>query len=440
MQDLVRATLAELQSTSKLSKRDGGPVTGWELNGLAIGDESVKHPKVRELLSRLYYRQGSKGWLLSRSLCFLVSGSTIPTVLGENPYEDMYTMFKKSNGIDAPFVGNMATRHGSREEDNVVQRLSEKLGGKRIFELGSVMINDKSLCGLVVGIDDPPNPMEMRQLNALAYIIDKVSASPDGLTEDGELVEIKCPVWRMPDPTCVPKHYRAQLNMEMEMCDAESVIFVEYVPAGGVRHGFEDAEERAKKDKIKETMCVTRVRRQRGWLLRRAERVAWYIEQVLLHREVDPGWYDRMKAWEAYERWCMRQVDVIMDAMKDDESMHPLFRYLCGPKSMRMTHEEKLLLLMDRCNMATVTRPCKPPCIQAMLDERDELGITPAIVPFDYMPHTLLLQSRCLALGKASVPINRTALCRGEPIIVEDNHHAKIARAIHYGAVQFTNM
>ena len=64
-----------------------------------------------------------------------------------------------------------------------------------------------------------------------------LAASPDGVTLSGKLVEIKCPWRREVVPGQVPHHYEAQVQVQMEVCDIDETLFVQYKPACLTRSG-----------------------------------------------------------------------------------------------------------------------------------------------------------------------------------------------------------
>jgi putative phage-type endonuclease len=59
-----------------------------------------------------------------------------------------------------------------------------------------------------------------------------LAASPDGVTCSGKLMEIKCPLKRAIQPGTVPGHYWPQIQVQMEVCDVDQTVFVQYKPAG----------------------------------------------------------------------------------------------------------------------------------------------------------------------------------------------------------------
>lgn len=56
-----------------------------------------------------------------------------------------------------------------------------------------------------------------------------LGGSPDGITESGKLLEIKCPMMREIKDE-VPVHYMPQLQLLMEILDLESCDFIQYKP------------------------------------------------------------------------------------------------------------------------------------------------------------------------------------------------------------------
>ena len=54
-----------------------------------------------------------------------------------------------------------------------------------------------------------------------------LAASPDGITPDGIMLEIKCPKSRKIDEKCVPLHYWTQTQIQMETCDLDFCDFFE---------------------------------------------------------------------------------------------------------------------------------------------------------------------------------------------------------------------
>jgi putative phage-type endonuclease len=157
------------------------------------------HPNVKALIEREYAAQKSEEWLALRGN--LLTASDAATAIGVNKYETPDELLLKKCGLGPRFMGNSATRHGEKYEDEA-RILYEQRHGEVVHELGLV-----------------PHPVH-----------NFLGGSPDGVTESGKLVEIKCPPQRAILPE-VPQHYFPQLQMCMEILDLEEADFIEYKPA-----------------------------------------------------------------------------------------------------------------------------------------------------------------------------------------------------------------
>jgi hypothetical protein len=93
-----------------------------------------------------------------------------------------------------------------------------------------------------------------------------LGASPDGVTEDGLLIEIKCPLTRKIEKK-VPSYYLPQVQLQLEITDLEECDFVQYRPGPP------------------EEYVVVRVKRDREWFQRHlpAMRIAW--DRIVKGRE-----------------------------------------------------------------------------------------------------------------------------------------------------------
>jgi len=158
------------------------------------------HPNVKALLEIEFAAQKSQEWLALRGN--MLTASDAATALGVNKYETPDGLLLKKCGRGVPFFGNSATKHGELYE-NEARILYEQRHGEVCHDLG--------LC---------PHPK-----------YDWLGGSPDGVTESGKLVEIKCPPMRQIVPGEVPRHYLPQLQLCMQILDLEEADFIEYKPA-----------------------------------------------------------------------------------------------------------------------------------------------------------------------------------------------------------------
>ena len=94
-----------------------------------------------------------------------------------------------------------------------------------------------------------------------------LGGSPDGITESGKLIEIKCPLRR--DITSeVPKHYVPQVQLLMEILDLEVCDFIQYDPRT-----------------TPPIFVVTRLNRDREWFARSLPVMEKFWNDVLERRK-----------------------------------------------------------------------------------------------------------------------------------------------------------
>ncbi len=156
---------------------------------------------VAKLLARKGPEQRTTEWFKARRE--KLTGSIIASIIGCNKYQSAAKAMLLKVGIEE-FRGNIACAHGTKLEP-VACKQYEK-------ETGKVLI--KQDLGLIAHPDE-----------------DYIAASPDGVTEDGILLEIKCPFRRRIIPGFVPAHYMPQLQVLMHCLELKVAHYYEYIPA-----------------------------------------------------------------------------------------------------------------------------------------------------------------------------------------------------------------
>ena len=163
------------------------------------------HPQVLKLIATPQYIQRTPEWYEVRK--GLMTASNAAAALGIKPY-DSFRGDPKAACIDqivsGSFKGNAATRHGCEHEDAVRDRYCD-ISGETALEFGLIVHSNPEYHWL--------------------------AASPDGITLNGRMIEIKCPMHRDIIPGHVPHHYYPQLQTQMEVCDLDSCAFVQWKPA-----------------------------------------------------------------------------------------------------------------------------------------------------------------------------------------------------------------
>lgn len=172
-----------------------------------VRSQSLKQ-RVLELAKRVQPAQRTQGWYDLRNGMFTASsdigniaGSSYDHKIASNQrdlqhIEDLLILKKCGHDLKG-FSGNYATRWGNMFEEVVTQIYSSKMGVS-VMEFGLMQHDKYSFIG----------------------------ASPDGITNDGIMVEIKCPTSRRITGE-VPKYYWTQIQTQLECCDLDECDFVE---------------------------------------------------------------------------------------------------------------------------------------------------------------------------------------------------------------------
>jgi len=180
--------------------------------------------------------QKSPAWYAQRS--GMLTASDIATALGINPYESREDLIYKKCGFRRP-QSTENTDYGNKYEDEARQKYCA-LTGETVYEVGLVA--------------HPSFPW--------------LGGSPDGITESGKLLEIKCPPKRAITAE-VPKYYVPQIQILMEIFDLEECDFVQYKPG--------------------EPLQVTNVQRDRKWFYESLPILEKFWQDVLERRKL-PLW------------------------------------------------------------------------------------------------------------------------------------------------------
>lgn len=169
------------------------------------------HPKVAKLLEANYDDQRSPEWFALRGN--MLTASDVASAIGLNFFKSPDALIIEKCGFKK-FNGNHNTERGIRLEP-IVRDMYDKQTGSKTHEIG-----------------------------LLVHPVHKwLGGSPDGVTEDGVLVEIKCP---NKISNKVPDYYMPQVQLLLEIMDLEEADFIQF------------CEE-------KNEMKIIRVHRDREW-------------------------------------------------------------------------------------------------------------------------------------------------------------------------------
>jgi putative phage-type endonuclease len=226
------------------------------------------NPQVKALLEIPQYPQRSPEWFEQRNNA--ITASDIPTVLGENKYKSAWSLLMdKCNANPKPFVGNEATRWGTHYEDTAIEKYSQ-LRDKEVLSFGLLI--------------HPEYPW--------------LGGSPDGITKDGILLEVKCPLRRKIVHGECPEHYRSQVLLNLEICNLELAHFIEFVPG----KSDDDYE-----------INIVEIPRDREWFANKLETMRSFWESVLKHRqegiETHPKWESYKKRSDTIKRNKLSKIE-----------------------------------------------------------------------------------------------------------------------------------
>ena len=206
--------------------------------------------RAHELISAVYAEQRSQEWLDQREQ--MITASDVASAIGENRYESIDSFVKKKV-LRTKWAGNAATAHGTALEP-MVRDMYDQRTGRKSHEIGLVQHREYPWLG----------------------------ASPDGVTEDGLLIEIKCPLTRKIEKK-VPSYYLPQVQLQLEITDLEECDFIQYRPEE--MKTAQEGDEILTRITKPEEFVVIRVKRDREWFAKNlpAMRIAW--DRIVKGRE-----------------------------------------------------------------------------------------------------------------------------------------------------------
>ena len=146
------------------------------------------------LTRQLKFPQKSTEWLNARHN--ILSSSEVASALECNNYESKLELLKRKCGGIPPQITSTSIEWGEKYEP-IARDIFEQIAKTKVAE-----------CSLVTH-----------------EYIPWLGASPDGVLENGELLEIKCPHHRTIISGYIPKYYWIQMQIQMEVCDVDMVHF-----------------------------------------------------------------------------------------------------------------------------------------------------------------------------------------------------------------------
>lgn len=176
--------------------------------------------------------QRTEEWFAQRKL--RITGSRVGAILGLSPWQKpadvLRAMVREYHGAESEFKGNPATDHGVANEQRALLCFMRESG------------------------------LNVEQCGFFAYG-DSLGASPDGLTSDGGVLELKVPFGLRNGgefkTLAEQPHYAAQVQMEMLAADKTHAYFAQYIAPKG---------DPLAPDYVPEQINIERVERDPHWL------------------------------------------------------------------------------------------------------------------------------------------------------------------------------
>ena len=204
--------------------------------------------------------QLSEAWFQQRK--GRITGSRVGAILGLSPWQKpsdvLRAMVREYHGAPSEFLGSVATDHGNNNEQRALLAFMRETG------------------------------LEVEQCGFFPYG-ELMGASPDGLTDDGGVLELKVPFGLRNEQDAKFKpledqmHYSYQVQMEMLAAGRSHAYFAQYVAPKG---------DPLSHDYVPEQMKIERVEADPEWLDRNLPAIsafyALYIEELENPEHLEP--------------------------------------------------------------------------------------------------------------------------------------------------------
>lgn len=155
-----------------------------------------KREIVKELQKIILPEQRTKEWYDMRNR--MITASDFGAILGHNKHESYNKTLKKKCGLEKKFFGNEYTEWGVKYEP-IATSLYEIKNNTNVIEFGCIPHPKYSFLG----------------------------ASPDGITPDGMMLEIKVPKAREIKEDYIPEYYYDQVQGQLEVCNLDEADFLQ---------------------------------------------------------------------------------------------------------------------------------------------------------------------------------------------------------------------
>lgn len=254
-----------------------------------------------------------------------ITGSRCGAILGLSPWQKpadvLRAMVREYHGAETEFTGNPATDHGNNNEQRALLAFMRESG------------------------------LDVEQCGFFAYG-ELMGASPDGLTDDGGVLELKVPFGLRNEqaaqfkPLADQPHYFAQVQMEILAAGRSHAYFAQYVAPKG---------DPLSHDYVPEQMKIERVEVDPEWLDKHLPAIsafyALYVEELNNPEHLEPL---RVVIDTPESGTIITEIDELRARQKaDDEREKELLKelaVLCGGKNA-LIHGRKMTMVERKGNV-----------------------------------------------------------------------------------------
>lgn len=229
--------------------------------------------------------QRSEEWFEQRK--GRITGSRVGAILGLSPWQKpadvLRAMVREYHGAESEFTGNPATDHGTNNEQRALLAFMRETG------------------------------LSVEQCGFFPYG-ELMGASPDGLTSDGGVLELKAPYSLRNGgnfkPLADQPHYACQVQMEMLAAGRTHAYFAQYVAPKG---------DPLSHDYVPEQISIERVEADPEWIDRNLPAIsafyALYVEELNNPEHLDPL---RVVIETPEAGTIISELDALRQRQKDD--------------------------------------------------------------------------------------------------------------------------
>jgi putative phage-type endonuclease len=283
--------------------------------------------------------QRSQEWFEQRKS--RITGSRVGAILGLSPWQKpadvLRAMVREYHGAETEFTGNPATEHGNNNEQRAMLAFMRESG---------------------LGVE---------QCGFFAYG-ELMGASPDGLTDDGGVLELKVPFGLRNEqeakfkPLSEQLHYSCQVQMEMLAAGRKHAYFAQYVAPKGDPFSH---------DYVPEQISIERVEADPDWLDKHLPTIsafyALYVEELANPDHLEPL---RVVIETPESGQIITELDAVRqrqksDAAREKELLKEL-SVICGGKNS-LIHGRKMTMV-EREGSVSYAKAIKELCPGADLE------------------------------------------------------------------------